>query len=58
MEMQLVVAVVAQVYRLHLVPGQQVEPEPSIAFRPRPGILMALHRNPPPQDDGTTVSGQ
>ncbi|MDZ8033597.1 cytochrome P450 [Nostoc sp. DedSLP04] len=41
-EMQLIVAMVAQKYRLHLVPGHPVEEEPMFTLRPRHGILMTL----------------
>ncbi|MFH7027550.1 MAG: cytochrome P450 [Heteroscytonema crispum UTEX LB 1556] len=43
MEAQLVIADIAQKYRLELVPGHVVEPEPMITLRPRNGILMTLH---------------
>lgn len=42
MEAQLVVAMVAQRYRLELVPGQIVDPEPMITLRPRNGVLMTV----------------
>ncbi|MBD2726588.1 cytochrome P450 [Nostoc sp. FACHB-892] len=41
-EMQLVVAMIAQKYRLHSVPGHPVEEEPMFTLRPRHGILMTL----------------
>jgi cytochrome P450 len=41
-EMQLIIAMVAQKYRLHLVPGHPVEEEPMFTLRPRHGILMTL----------------
>jgi len=41
-EAQLVLAVVAQQYRLTLVSGHPIEPEPSITLRPRYGIMMTL----------------
>ena len=44
MEMQLVVATVAQRYRLHLVPGHPVERYAMFSLRPRHGILMTLHQ--------------
>jgi cytochrome P450 len=43
MEATLVVATVAQQYRLHLVPGHPVEPYPVFTLRPRYGVLMTLH---------------
>lgn len=42
MEMQLVVAMIAQHYQLRLVPGHPVEPEPLTTLRPRYGIHMTL----------------
>ena len=44
MEAQLIVAAVAQQYRLRLVPGHRVEPEPSLTLRPRDGLMMTLER--------------
>ncbi|MCU0533231.1 MAG: cytochrome P450 [Hydrococcus sp. Prado102] len=41
-EMQLVIAMVAQQYRLHLMPGHPVEEEPMFTLRPRYGIQMTL----------------
>ena len=40
MEMQLVLVMVAQRYRLTLVPGCRVEPDPGIVLRPRDGVAM------------------
>jgi cytochrome P450 len=42
MELQLILATVAQRYRLALVPGHPVELDPMITLRPRYGILMDL----------------
>ena len=42
-EVQLVLATVAQRFRLDLVPGHRVVPEPLITLRPRGGVLMMLH---------------
>jgi len=42
MEAQLVIATIAQQYRLHLVPGHPVEPSPLFTLRPRHGVLMTL----------------
>jgi cytochrome P450 len=46
-EMQLVIAMVAEKYRLHLVPGHPVEEEAMFTLRPRHGIQMTLE----PQTD-------
>ncbi|MDQ4077134.1 MAG: cytochrome P450 [Chloroflexota bacterium] len=42
-EAQLVLATVAQHYRLDLVPGHPVEPLAELTLRPRHGLLMTLH---------------
>ena len=39
-EAQLIIASVAQRFRLRLAPDQVVEPEPSVTLRPRHGLLM------------------
>jgi cytochrome P450 len=41
-ELQLVVATLAQRYRLHLVPGHKVEAWPLITLRPRFGMMMTI----------------
>ncbi len=43
MEAQLVLATVAQRYRLRLVPGHPVEPRVQLTLRPRYGLPMTLH---------------
>lgn len=43
MEAQLIVAMVAQKYRLHLVPGQRIEPDPIFTLRPSEGVHVTLH---------------
>ena len=43
MEATLVLATVAQKYRLQLVPGHPVEPYPIFTLRPRHGVLMTVH---------------
>ena len=50
-EAQLVVATIAQRYRLRLVPGHPVELHPLITRRPRHGIRMTLH----PADDANAA---
>ena len=42
LEARLVLATVAQRYRLELVPGHRIEPEPLVTLRPRYGVLMRL----------------
>ena len=41
-EAQLIVASVAQRYRVELLPGQDIQPEPLITLRPSPGIHARL----------------
>jgi len=43
-EMQLVLATIAQRYRVSLVPGHPVEPEPMFTLRPKHGILVSIER--------------
>ncbi len=43
MEAQLIVATVAQRYRLHLVPGQKIEPDPIFTLRPSSAVRVMLH---------------
>lgn len=52
-EMQLVIAMTAQKYHLHLVSGHPVEEEPMFTLRPRYGIKMTLH----PRGNTDNVSG-
>jgi cytochrome P450 len=42
-EMQLILATVAQRYHLHLVSGHPAEPEALLSLRPRYGLPMTLH---------------
>ena len=42
MEGQLIIATVAQHYRLRLVPGHPVEPHPLVTLRQRHGIMATL----------------
>ena len=44
MEAQLILATIAQCYRLKLVPGHVVEPEVLLTLRPRNGLPMTLER--------------
>jgi cytochrome P450 len=44
MEASLTLATIAQEFRLSLVPGQSVEPLPSITLRPKNGINVILHK--------------
>ena len=43
LEAQLITAMVAQAFRLELVPGHRVEPWPNITLRMRHGLLMTPH---------------
>lgn len=42
-EMLIIVATLAQRFRLRLAPGSTVTPDPSITLRPRDGVHMTLH---------------
>jgi cytochrome P450 len=44
MELILLVATIAQQYRLRLVPGHPVEPQPLITLRARHGMRMTIER--------------
>jgi cytochrome P450 len=44
MEAILIVAAIAQRFRLTLVPGQQIRPTPYVTLRPEPGIRVRLER--------------
>lgn len=44
MEMQLILSMVVQRYRLYLVSGHPVDPDPFITLRPRAGIVVTLRR--------------
>lgn len=44
MEAQLVLAMIVQRYRLKLVPGHVVEPDPLITLRMKNGLMMSLER--------------
>ena len=46
-EAQLIVAAVAQRYRVALLPDQHVRPEPLITLRPKPGIRAKLEKRSP-----------
>lgn len=43
MEAAIVIGTLAQKFRLRLVPGHEVVPEPLVTLRPRQGIRMTLH---------------
>jgi cytochrome P450 len=44
LEAQLIVATIAQRYRIELVPDQRIRPEPLITLRPAPGIRGVLRK--------------
>ena len=46
MEAQIIIAMVVQRYRLHLVSGHKVEPDPTVTLRPGGGVKVTLK----PQD--------
>jgi cytochrome P450 len=47
LEAQLIIATIAQRYRIELLPGQAIRPEPLITLRPTPGIRATLKRRAP-----------
>ena len=47
METQIVLAMIAQHYRLRLVPGHPVELEPEVTLKPRFGLVVNLEKNLP-----------
>lgn len=46
MEATIIVAMVVQRYRLQLVSGAQVSPEPTVTLRPRGGVKVTLKPQP------------
>ena len=44
LEAQLIVAAVARRFRIELVPGQEIRPEPLITLRPKPGMRAMLRK--------------
>jgi cytochrome P450 len=44
MQMPIILAMVTQRFRLDLLPGEQVVPEPAISLRPRDPLMMTLER--------------
>ena len=55
-ELQLVVAMVAQRYELALVPGSAVALDPGLTLRPKPGVPMILRPNGRRRSSATTFS--
>lgn len=47
MEMQIILSMVAQAYRLELVPGFRAEPDPSVTLRPIEGVKVTLRPQAP-----------
>jgi cytochrome P450 len=47
LEAQLVVAAIAQRFRIEVVPGQEIRPEPLITLRPRPGLRAVIRKRSP-----------
>ena len=43
MEAQIILATLAQRFRLELVPGYPVKPDPTFGLRPLGGLLLRLH---------------
>ena len=51
MEAQLITAMIAQTYRLYLIPGFPVDPKPWKTLRPSQGLLMTLQQKEPHDSD-------
>ncbi len=43
-EAQIILAMIARVYSLELVPGQEIQPEPIFILRPNREINMSLQK--------------
>jgi len=56
LEAQLIVAAIAQRYRIELVPNQKIRPEPLITLRPQPGIRATLTKRAPSRQRMETAS--
>ena len=52
MEARLLLAAIAQRFRLELVPDQRIALQPSITLRPRYGLRVTLQRRPPVEGAG------
>jgi cytochrome P450 len=44
MEAQLILATVAQRYRIKLLEGHEVDPDPTFTLRPRNGVKVRIER--------------
>jgi len=44
MEAQLIIATVAQKYRLRLTTEGEIKPEPAVTLRPRGGVIVILEK--------------
>ena len=54
-EMILVVATLAQGWRFHLAPSQEIATDPSVTLRPKGGIRMILERRESAEAGGSTI---
>ncbi len=57
MEAQMLLARITQRFRLELVPGHRVEPEPVVTLRPRSGIRMRLRRQSAGKGQSAAIEG-
>ena len=57
MEATLILATMAQQFRFHVVPGQDMTPLPSFTLRPRHGIALTLERRKAATERGTPAVG-
>jgi hypothetical protein len=57
MEMQIVLTMIAQRYRVDLAPGHPVIPKPGITLGQKEGMFMTLHPHAPRAGDKPAPSG-
>jgi cytochrome P450 len=56
-EAQLIVAVIAQRYRIEILPDQQIRAEPLITLRPAPGLRAMVRKRAPGDDRPPVLAG-
>jgi len=56
LEAQLIVAAIAQRYRIELAPAQNIQPEPLITLRPKPGIRARIIKRAPSTQTVTALA--
>jgi cytochrome P450 len=56
MEATLILATIAQQYRLRLTPGQQAIPQATLTLRPKHNLMMSLEARQLAEENETQVS--